>query len=321
MWPATSWIPGFTFMDLGPDGGPYDESAHSKGCVHSTEGTSLAGAESAYKNYPPHAGYDPNTDVGHQYIRLERHSLSFNGGENDDEFIVQIEIVGRAAESHTWPELWYQRIGERVIAPLREILGIPDVWLRFYRQDEGIVLASPSSPIRLSDTDFRAFSGWLGHQHVPAPDAHWDPGGFLMDKAIAYSRGGTMADSDLMTSAAFRTEALAKGLGNASGGPDKGEVIHQVRHFYEIQHNQRAFLALAPAPQLTANQDGTPPAAAPVLVPGKPIPVVKLLQDLAAKVDALSAKLDSLLGSGVEMVPETSGELVTRLVPKAEVTR
>lgn len=182
------WLPGWIRVDLGPDGGPYDESAHPKACVHTTEGGSLGGAESAYAAYPPHLGYDPRYRTKHQYVRLDRHSYAFRGAESDDECIIQVEIVGRAAETHTWPDEWYRNIGEDVIAPLRQHMGIPDQHLRFYRADEGIVLARATSPIRLSDTQFRAFSGWLGHQHIPAPDEHWDPGGFLMDKALAYSR-------------------------------------------------------------------------------------------------------------------------------------
>lgn len=182
------WLPGWTRVDLGPDGGPYDETGHPKACVHTTEGGSLGGAESAYAAYPPHLGYDPRYRTKHQYVRLDRHSYAFRGAESDDECIIQVEIVGRAAETHTWPDEWYRNIGEDVIAPLRQYMGIPDQHLRFYRADEGIVLARATSPIRLSDTQFRAYSGWLGHQHIPAPDEHWDPGGFLMDKALAYSR-------------------------------------------------------------------------------------------------------------------------------------
>lgn len=186
--PSTPFIPGFTFMDLGPDGGPYDETQHPKGCIHSTEGSSLSGAESAYKGWPPHCGYDARSRVGHQYVRLDRHSMAFKGGESDDEFVVQIELIGFAAHTHTYPEQWYRNVGEDVIRPLTQIFHIPANHLRMYRQDEGIILASPNSPIRLTDSAFRNYSGWLAHQHVPAPDAHWDAGGFLMDKALYYAQ-------------------------------------------------------------------------------------------------------------------------------------
>lgn len=180
------WLPGWTRVDLGPDGGPFDETAHPKACIHTTEGGSLAGAEAAYAAYPPHLGYDPRYRIKHQYVRLDRHSYAFRGAESDDECVIQVEVVGRAAETHTWPDEWYRNFAEDVIVPLRALCGIPDQHLRFCRADEGIVLARSTSPIRLSDAQLRAYSGWLGHQHIPAPDEHWDPGGFLFDKALAY---------------------------------------------------------------------------------------------------------------------------------------
>ncbi len=317
------YLPGWTFVDLGPDGGAYDETGHPKVCVHTTEGSSLAGAESAYRSYPPHLGYDPRDRTKHQYVRLDRCSYALKGAESDDEYLIQVETIGFAAQTHTWPEDWYRNFGEDVVAPLRAALGVPDTWLRFYRADEGIVLASPASPIRLSDSALRGFSGWLGHQHAPAPDEHWDPGGFLIDKAIHYSYGGTMPDSDMNTAMAFRVEALAHGYGQAQGGPNKGEQIEQVQSFYEILQDLRALLALLPAYPLVADAGGKPPPQVPKVVPGEAFPLVKLLQDVAAKVTVLEEKVDmiystllSALGGGQQLVPQTSGELVTTLVPK-----
>jgi hypothetical protein len=183
---ADIWIPGWDRVDLGPDGGPYDDRSTPKGCIHTTEGTSLAGAEGAYAGYPPHLGYDPIRRIKHQYVALNRSSYAFRGSESDDEYIIQIEVVGFAAKTHTWPNWMYANIAEDVIKPLEQLVGIPRNYKRFYRADEGIVLARANSPIRLTAAALRAYSGWLGHQHIPAPDEHWDPGGFLMDLALSY---------------------------------------------------------------------------------------------------------------------------------------
>lgn len=193
-----SWLPGWTRIDLGPDGGPYDETAHPKACVHTTEGVSLEGAEAAYKNYPPHLGYDPVRRIKHQYVRLDRYSYAFRNGETDDEFIIQVEVVGFAAKTHTWPNSVYANFAQDVIEPLHEYMGVPLQHLRFYRADEGIVLARKTSPIRLRPTALRMYSGWMGHQHAPGladngsvlqyGDEHWDPGGFLMDTALSFVR-------------------------------------------------------------------------------------------------------------------------------------
>jgi hypothetical protein len=184
---ADPYLSGAVFIDLGPDGGTYEDTGHRKGCIHTTEGSSLAGAEAAFGDYPPHLGYDPATRVLHQYIRLDRHSLAFKGYQSDDEAIIQVEIVGFANQTHTWPAQYYRNIGEDVVGPLAAQVGIPANTLTFYGEGCGFTLASPDSPIRLSDTELRNYSGWLGHQHIPAPDSHWDPGAFRMIEALSYA--------------------------------------------------------------------------------------------------------------------------------------
>jgi hypothetical protein len=46
---------------------------------------------------------------------------------------------------------------------------------RFYGANEGVVLASYGSPIRMGAQQWTDFNGWCGHQHAPE-NAHWDPG-------------------------------------------------------------------------------------------------------------------------------------------------
>jgi hypothetical protein len=178
------WIPGYERIDLGPDGGPYDETRHPKGCLHTTEGSTLAGAESAYRNYPPHIGYDPVKRIKRQYVRLDRYSYAFKGSESDDEYVIQVEMVGFARQTHLWSDQVYRNIAEDVIKPLEDLIGIPRTALNFHGEGEGIILAHKDSPIRLSSTALRNYSGWLGHQHIPSPDAHWDPGRFLIWKCF-----------------------------------------------------------------------------------------------------------------------------------------
>jgi len=180
------WLPGYDRLDLGPDGGIYDEMSHPKGCIHTTEGSTLGGAESAYRLYPPHIGYDPNRRIKHQYIRLDRCSYAFKGSESDDEYVIQVEIVGFAAHTHEWGAQAYRNIAEDVIKPLEQAIGIPRTSLVFHGADEGIYpyISTASSPIRISSAALRNYSGWLGHQHIPSPDTHWDPGRFLIHKCF-----------------------------------------------------------------------------------------------------------------------------------------
>lgn len=178
------WLPGFTRVDLdqtgiqSPEvGRPYDEMSHPKICLHTTEGPSLAGAERAFALYPPHIGVDPKTGARHQYLPIDRCSFSLKGSENDDEFVVQVEIVGFAASPPSGTQCDW--LGQQVVGPIARAIGCPLVAAPqgFHGAGEGFVVASASSPIRFkSEGALRAFSGVMGHQHAPSPDTHWDPG-------------------------------------------------------------------------------------------------------------------------------------------------
>lgn len=245
------FLEGWTFKDLGLDGGPYDETGHPKVVLHTTEGSSLSGAEAAFAAYPPHLGYDPIIRTKHQYVRLDRHSYALRGDESDDEFAVQVEIVGFASQTHQWSDQIYRNIANDIIKPLTVAIGVPQQHLRFYRQDEGIVLASATSPIRLSNTAFRSFSGWLGHQHIPAPDVHWDPGGFLIDKALEYAKETTLTcafsggDRALLQASNARTTAYVNMLSTSDGQGDPSPQTLEVVGILNDIHSAVANLGTA----------------------------------------------------------------------------
>jgi hypothetical protein len=196
---VTLLLPGATFVDLGPDGGPYDETHNPKAGWHTWEGLSWAAAQAAFAPYPPHlAAKAPfpgvaASEVGvRQYVSLDRHSYAFKGSENDDEYIIQIELAGRAAQTHDtsiWTPTVIEWIAKHIVVPLETVIGIPRavVAVGFHGADEGISppLATTRSPIRLNDAELRAFTGHLGHQHMPPPDVHWDPGRFQIDAILA----------------------------------------------------------------------------------------------------------------------------------------
>lgn len=200
-------LKGFTYKDLGPDGGSFDQADNPKVLVHTTQGSTLAGAEAAFRDFPPHLGYDPARRLRRQYVSLDRHSYSIRNAEAEDDYCIQVEVVGFAESTHKWSDELYRNFAEDVIVPLEAVIGVPRRHLRFYRSGEGgIVLASKYSPIRLTNAAWRAYSGWLGHQHAPNPDEHWDPGGFLMDKAFSYVPGKPAKKEDSMITIARETD-------------------------------------------------------------------------------------------------------------------
>lgn len=183
------WLPGWTRHVYNLRGKPYQYRHNPKGCLHTTEGSSIAGALSAYAPYPPHGIYDWRSREKLQHIPLSLASYSAMDG-NDDDYMVQIELVGFAAESRFWPDQAWRNIAEDVVKPLEDHFGIPRriIWHGFKDARDGIYpyLSSTASPIRLNAAQLRDFAGWLGHQHLPSPDEHWDPGALQLQKAFAH---------------------------------------------------------------------------------------------------------------------------------------
>jgi hypothetical protein len=186
---ADIWLPGWTRHQFNLRGKPYQYAHNPKGCLHTTEGGSIAGALGAYAPYPPHGIYDWRSREKLQHIPLNLASYSAMDG-NDDDYMAQIELVGFAADTRSWPEQAWRNIAEDVVKPLEDHFGIPRraVWHGFKDGQDGIYpyISSASSPIRLSAAQLRDFSGWLGHQHLPAPDNHWDPGAIRMDRIFTH---------------------------------------------------------------------------------------------------------------------------------------
>ncbi len=212
------WLPGYTRVNLGLSGKPFEYLENPKGLLHRTEGTSLAGAESAMRAYPSHLGYDPFTREKHQYISLDLAAYSAMD-ESDDDPIYQVEIVGFSKDSRYMSDQLLRNIAEDVMKPLADAVGIPPVAIGSGFKD-GLdnvypYLATPQSPIRLSYGQLRAFSGWLGHQHLPAPDDHWDPGAINIRRLIELAYGDDMNLDDSVKTPDGRWVYVKDALGSA----------------------------------------------------------------------------------------------------------
>lgn len=177
----STWLPNAQRV-LGNDAGPMNGIGGRKLLLHSTEGTSIEGAISAYKtrNVWPTLTTDLRRRRVTQHLPLEvaaRSLKNLAGGVETNragKVLVQIEIVGSAADP---PSLgspddlaWF---GREVVAPICEAMAIPIVttvrWVA-YPASYGQGAAQ-----RLSPTAWVNYSGLLGHQHAPEND-HGDPG-------------------------------------------------------------------------------------------------------------------------------------------------
>src|SRR5687767_12464426 len=98
-------LPGFEWDPIaGRPGVPYDEYDDPKCMWHTTEGTSIAGARSAYAAYPPQLIVDPWRKEKRQHISLMNAGYALWNEDVDDSRCVQVETVGYAAQTPSWPD-------------------------------------------------------------------------------------------------------------------------------------------------------------------------------------------------------------------------
>lgn len=185
------WLPGFERLEIpGRAGVPYDEYDDPKCVWHTTEGSSIEGAIQAYRAYPPQLIVDPWRRRKVQHITLANAGYALWNEDVDDSRCIQVETVGYAADTPHWSSDVYKWLGEEVALPLWEYFGVPlvAVWKGFKApSDVNYVLASASSPLRLTQREVDAFSGHMAHQHVPL-DSHWDAGGFRCQLMLDYAK-------------------------------------------------------------------------------------------------------------------------------------
>jgi hypothetical protein len=169
-------------------GGTFDRDPRAV-CWHTTQGTTVDGAVSVYKSIQacPHLTVDPETRELFQHVPLDRSSYALRnlagGCETNTTGIIQIEIVGYAADTWSWSPERLKWLGEEVLAPIFE--ACPSI-------PRGPVYSGP----RMTCAEWDVWSGGqCGHRDVPEND-HWDPGDLDLSQIVAYATGDDMALSD-----------------------------------------------------------------------------------------------------------------------------
>jgi len=172
------WYPLAT-RDAFRDAGSFIAGVPYRGVIHTTEGTSYAGARSVYitKHVAPHftVEYTPTTGFRvWQHVPLDRaaRALSNPPGrvETNRHRVIQIEVVGSATKPN-WPiDL---QAGVRELMIWIELQAGVKPWAPpFHISAEAYGTRATS---RMSAEAWKRFDGWCGHQHVPE-NSHWDPG-------------------------------------------------------------------------------------------------------------------------------------------------
>lgn len=121
---------------------------------------------------PPHLTLNPNTGELRQHIPFDKaaYALRDNSSE-DDRYVWQVELWGRAANTPTYDDTWYRNLAKLVAWFVTE-MRVP----RHYA-DFTVMHYGASAPQRLTPAQTDEFSGILGHGHWGrGTDTHWDPG-------------------------------------------------------------------------------------------------------------------------------------------------
>jgi len=161
-----------------------------KGVLHTTEGTSYAGARKTFvaKSCAPHftVSFERGRFEAWQHIPLNRAARALvhapgNPTETNKWRAVQVEMVGYADadECRKNKGLYQGDFPEPYLAGIAELMRWIEANAGVARQGVAFVHYPESSGadngIRFRAEEWRAFNGWCGHQHVPGNE-HGDPG-------------------------------------------------------------------------------------------------------------------------------------------------
>lgn len=189
------------------DAGAYVDAA-PKLVWHTTETQRLP----AYDASAPHMTMDPATGRLWQHIPIDRaaRALEHPPGtvETNRARCVQVELLGFARETPSWPRAHYARMATLA---------------RWIEANHGVPRRSTvtfaTRPHRLPAEAWLRYAGHLGHEHVPAqPSNHWDPGAMRIDMVLAARRRALEAPEPMLAlgsrgEAVHHLQALLRRLG------------------------------------------------------------------------------------------------------------
>jgi hypothetical protein len=192
---AEIWLPDVEVVE-GNDADGMNGDGSYKILLHSTEGSSIEGAVSAYRrnNSWPTLTVDcvKRRVVEHLPLNTSARALRNDPGgadetNRDGAIHVQIELVGFAERPETiGGAADLEWLGREVIGPIARLTGVPlrstVDWVA-YPASYGKRAAQ-----RLTPAQWDAYSGVLGHQHAPDND-HGDPGAIDINRILQAARG------------------------------------------------------------------------------------------------------------------------------------
>lgn len=172
----------------------WTSNAKPKGCLHTTEGNDWP----TYQNWTvhPHATIKPFPGRGvsvRQHVPFGQAAFSLRnlagGVQTNTDFVFQFELIGTSelgGPGLYWPTAdatVLLSLYDKVIQPVSYAHRMPYIAQTFQSYPASYGPRGKTNRVRLSGKDWDAFSGWLGHQHVPE-NVHGDPGAFPWDRMM-----------------------------------------------------------------------------------------------------------------------------------------
>jgi len=264
----------------------------ARGVLHTTETSNWAGSES----YHVAVKEEDGEIRWQQYIPFDRagRGLRHAAGTIDTNRMgsacIQVAIVGYAKDS--------SKLSRRMLNAIADFM----IWCNGQfniRTDFPIFQGSQAygtdAPSRFSDSKWKAWNGWCGHQNVPN-NTHWDPGivdqyflvarlrgwdgstPFSVEPRVVYDflvQQGVSSDSALGILANIQTESKFKPGAIGDGGTSGGLFQHHAGRFHALEMfansvagtywtdwKTQVLFALQEAKQLKINLQATDPKAA-----------------------------------------------------------
>lgn len=172
-------------IDPEPNNGSYT-GGPAKGCLHTTESKGKATYRAGTK---PHVELVPDSTLKivrrYQFYPFNQPSRALVDGPDplrtNRDHVIQVELCGTSDPRKNWGWLyvenwpdWYLHGIALAMREIEQKCGVKPVssvsWKR-YPDSYGA-----GNGVRLSDSQYDNYSGWLGHMHVPDGNVHGDPG-------------------------------------------------------------------------------------------------------------------------------------------------
>jgi len=160
---------------------PVNLSAPRAGVLHTTEGSTIEGAEGVFSHhYAPHFTVGPDA---RRKVKIDQLvPIGFIGAaleEHNNLALVQIEVVGFSKTTPWFFDAPTADALANLLVVLERDYGIP---LSHPWGDDDWAAAGPNA--HRASRKFGAVAGWFGHQDIP-DNSHWDPGHLQWSKLFA----------------------------------------------------------------------------------------------------------------------------------------